>query len=79
MTEDQARRTANVILGLAAAGAAFYVLKTPPLRRAAWRLTSTLVTGPVAAWLMSELQRAWEESGKRPRPGPSSPQDMIGG
>jgi hypothetical protein len=62
MTDDQARRAANVILGIAAAGAAIYILKTPPLRRAAWRFASTAISGPVAAWFATELRRTWAES-----------------
>ena len=35
MTEDNARTVANVILGAAALGVAYYILKTPSLRRLA--------------------------------------------
>ena len=65
MTEDNARRLANVILGAAALGVAWYVIKTPPLRRLAWRLTVTAVTVRVPAWFRRELQQAWAESGRR--------------
>jgi hypothetical protein len=77
MTDDQARRAANIILALAGAGAAIYILKTPPLRRAAWRLAGTLVTGPLAAWFTSELQRAWSESAAAAPPEPQTPRDMM--
>ena len=65
MTEDTARRIANVVLGAAALGAAYYVLKTPPLRRLAWRLVVTAATTTAPAWFMRELEQAWAESGSR--------------
>ena len=65
MTEDNARRLANVILGAAALGVAYYVITTPPLRKLAWRLTVTTVTATLPAWFHRELQQAWAESGRR--------------
>lgn len=65
MTEDNARRLANVILGAAALGVAYYVLKTPPLRRLAWGLTLATMTSTLPAWFKRELQQAWAESGRR--------------
>jgi len=62
MTEAQARKAANVVLGLAAAAAAYYVLRTPSLRGAAFRLVGAAVTGTLPAWFGRELQRAWAES-----------------
>jgi hypothetical protein len=62
MTESQARTTTNVILGLAAAGAAYYVLRTPSLRRAAFRLAGIALTGSIPTWLGHEWRRAWSES-----------------
>ena len=40
MTQSSAEKVANVLIGVAAAGPSYYVLKTPRLRRAAWRLAS---------------------------------------
>ena len=65
MTEAQAKRTANAVLGLAAVGAAYLVLRTPPLRRAALRLAGLALTGTLPAWFTGELQRAWTESADR--------------
>jgi len=62
MTEQQARTTANVVMIAAAAGAAYYVLRTPPLRRVAWQLARTWVRGPLAVWAVTEVRRAWEQS-----------------
>jgi len=62
MTEDRARTIANVILGVAVAGAGYYVLRTPPLRRAALRLALTTLTATLPAWFGREVQRAWLES-----------------
>lgn len=65
VTEDNARRLANVILGAAALGVAYYVLKTPPLRRLALGLTITTMTSTLPAWFRRELHQAWAESGRR--------------
>jgi hypothetical protein len=61
MTETQARTAANVMMGVAAAAAAAYVLSTPSLRRKAWQILRLAVAaaGPV---LMAEARRAWQES-----------------
>ena len=65
MTEDAARKVANVLLGAAAVAAAYYVLRTPALRRAAWRVAVTTMTGTVPVWLGNEVRRAWADSGRR--------------
>jgi hypothetical protein len=65
MTDENARKVANVILGAAALGAAFYIVRTPPLRRIAWRLAVAAVTGTIPAWLAREVREAWTESGRR--------------
>ena len=65
MTEQTARRVANAALGAVALGAAYYVARTPPLRRIALRLTTTLLTGAIPAWLAREAQQAWVQSGRR--------------
>lgn len=62
MTEDSARKVANVILTAAAVGVGIYVIRTPPLRRLAWRLAVTALTGSLPVWFRSELERAWAES-----------------
>jgi hypothetical protein len=62
MTEAQARTTANVVLATAVIGAAYYVLKTPPLRRRVWQIARSWAAGPLAAWTATEIRRAWEGS-----------------
>lgn len=64
MTEESARKVANVILGAAALGALYVVVTNPPLRRLAWRLARTALTGSVPAWLGHEVRQAWVESGR---------------
>jgi hypothetical protein len=64
MTEQMARKAANVALGVAALGAAYYVVRTPPLRRLAVRLATTALTGAFPAWLAREAQQAWVQSGR---------------
>ncbi len=73
MNEDNARRLANALIAVAVVGIGYYVVKTPPLRRTAWRLLLAAATGAVPAWLNAEVRRAWAESGTR------RPHDMIGG
>jgi hypothetical protein len=65
MTNDRADQVANVLLAVAAVGVAVYVVKTPPLRRLAWRLAVTALTGALPAWIGREVQNAWAESGHR--------------
>ena len=64
MTRQQAEKTANILIGAAAVGAAFFVLRNPALRRMVWRLARTAIatTGPVLA---AEARRAWSESDAR--------------
>jgi len=83
MTETQARTVANVMMGVAAVGAAAYVLSTPSLRRKAWQIVRLAVAaaGPV---LLAEARRAWQDSGPgRPvqalAPGRSATGAMISG
>jgi hypothetical protein len=65
MTEKTAQRIADVALGAVALGAAYYIIRTPPLRRFAVGLAMTALTGAIPAMLTRELQQAWIESGRR--------------
>jgi len=65
MTEETARKVANVALGVAAVGAAYVIVRTPPLRRMALGLAMTALTGALPAWLAREAQHAWMVSGRR--------------
>jgi hypothetical protein len=67
MTQKNAERVANVVIGLAAAGAAYWILRTPHLRRTAFRLAGVALTGTLPAWLNGEVRRAWSESGRTAR------------
>jgi len=64
MTESSAERVANVAIGIAVVGAAAYVLRTPQLRRLAWRLGIAALTGTIPAWVSREIRDAWEASGR---------------
>lgn len=68
MTESSAERFANVVIGVAAVGATYYVLRTPQRRRLAWRLGIAALTGGIPAWVSREIRDGWEASG-RPAPG----------
>jgi len=65
MTDDTARKVANTIMGVAAIGGAYLVLSRPALRRLAWTLALTALTGTVPAWFNQEVRRAWADSGRR--------------
>jgi uncharacterized membrane protein len=62
MTQSSAEKVATVVIGVAVAGAAYYVLKTPGLRRAAWRLSLAALTGTIPAWVSQEIKTSWEAS-----------------
>jgi hypothetical protein len=62
MTDETAGTVANVLIGAAAVGVAYYIVKTPPLRRAAWKLVVAAMTGTIPAWLTTEVHHAWTES-----------------
>lgn len=62
MTESTAEKVATVLIGVAAAGAAWYVLRTPSLRRAAWRLAAASLTGTIPAWFREEIEAGWQAS-----------------
>jgi hypothetical protein len=66
MTEDRARAVGNAILSVAVAGAGYYVLRTPPLRRAACRLAITALTVSLPAWFGREVRTAWRASAVGP-------------
>jgi hypothetical protein len=66
MTETTARRLADGILVAAALGGAYYVARTPRLRRMAIGLAATMLTGSLPGWLSAEIGRAWAESEQRP-------------
>ena len=67
MTESSADKVASIAIGVAAVGAAYYVLRTPHLRRLAWRLGVAALTGTIPAWVSREIKDGWEASG-RPAP-----------
>ena len=65
MTEETARKVANVVVAAAALATMYVVVRTPALRRRAWRLIVTTATATVPAWFTRELERAWVASGRR--------------
>ena len=65
MTEQTANRVANVALGAAALGAAYFIVRTPRLRRMAIGLAMTALTGAVPTWLAREAQQAWVRTARR--------------
>jgi hypothetical protein len=65
MTEQTARKVANVALSAAALGAAYFIVRTPRLRRMAIGLAMTAVTGAIPRWLAREAEHAWIRSARR--------------
>jgi len=63
MTNERAEQAANIVLAAAALGVAAVVIRTPALRRIAWRLAVTALTGPLPIWAAREVRHAWSESG----------------
>jgi hypothetical protein len=77
MNESSAQKLANVLIGAAVVGAAYYVVRTPSLRRLAWRLAVTAATGSLPVWLRQEVQRGWAESGRRLDPEQTQPRHAL--
>jgi hypothetical protein len=71
MTESSAEKVASIAIGVAAVGAAYYVIRNPHLRRVAWRLGVAALTGTIPAWVNREIRDSWEASG-RPAPAAGS-------
>lgn len=67
MTQTSAEKIANVIIGVAAVGAAYAVIRTPSLRRRAWRLAVAGITGTLPAWFSQEIRQGWNDSGRTAR------------
>lgn len=63
-SDDTVRTAANVLMLAAAGAAVVYIIRTPPLRRAAWQLLRTWAAGPAAAWTINLVRESWDESGK---------------
>ena len=64
MTSANARITANVVLASAGVAAAYIVLRTPPLRRLAFRAARLWLGMGVPGYLIAQTHKAWVESGR---------------
>jgi hypothetical protein len=67
MTEDQARKSANVLMAAAVLGAAVVVLRSPRLRRIAWQMARQYAMGPVALYAAATVRDAWDASARPDR------------
>jgi hypothetical protein len=65
MTRENARTTANVVLGLVGVAAACVVLTKPPLRRLAVRAVRAWLGAGLPLYLLNEARDAWVQSGRR--------------
>jgi len=79
MKESHARTTANVIMAVAAVGAAVIVLRSPSLRRMAWRLARTYATGPLAVLAATTVRTAWDQSASTASRPPEPRRALSGG
>jgi hypothetical protein len=62
MSDETAEKIANVVLGAAAVGAAWYIARTPELRRVALGILRTSLTVTLPAFLVNEVRQAWADS-----------------
>lgn len=67
MTDEQAEKAANFLIGAAAIGAAIYILRNPSLRRLAWQLAKATVLSTGPGWLLTETRRGWNNGGRTGR------------
>jgi hypothetical protein len=67
MTTETRAAIADVVLVSIAAFGVYYVVRTPPLRRATWRLLKygLFTAAPTVIW--QEATRAWAESAHQTR------------
>jgi hypothetical protein len=65
MTEADARRTANAVIGLLGVATACVVLTTPSLRRLAVRAARIWLGATVPIFLLNQAREAWVQSGRR--------------
>lgn len=64
MTRDRAHTVANVLMVATGVAAGYMVLRTPPLRRLAFRGLRLWLGASVPAYLLNETRRAWVQSGR---------------
>lgn len=67
MTSDHTRALADLAVAAIGAAAAIYIMRTPPLRRLAWRLTKYGVGTILPGYLIQETKRAWAETSPNDR------------
>ena len=69
MTERQAETIANIVIGVAAVSAVYYVVKSPEARRTLWQAArgAFAASGP---WLAAEARRGWTASAETARAAP---------
>ncbi len=64
MTEHNARKVTNVLLGLAGAVAAYFIIRNPSSRQAAWRVVKVGLGTTIPGLLLKEATSAWKETGR---------------
>ncbi len=64
MTDEQARTAANVVLATAGVAAAVVILRTPLLRRLAWRAAQVWLGASVPTDLANQVRHAWMQSAR---------------
>ena len=74
MTDGPARALANLAIVGVGAVTAYHVIRTPPLRRVAWRMLKYGILMGLPQYLWQETRRAWDESDPKRR----APEIMAG-
>lgn len=75
MSDQQARKAANIVIGLVAFGAAYYLMRSPDSRRKAWQFARMAVRAS-GALLIAEARKAWQQD--EPRDGlEASPDSAV--
>ena len=72
MTRATSHTVAQVVLASAGVAAAAVVISRPELRRLAGRLLRIWLGASVPMYLLTEIGRAWVQSGPRAAPGPAA-------
>ncbi len=65
MTEQNARRVSNILLGVAGAVAAYFIIRNPTSRQAAWRVLKVGIGTTIPGLLLKEATSAWQETGRQ--------------
>lgn len=64
MNQDNARNLSSILLGVAGAVAAYFIIRNPTSRQAAWRVLKVGLGTTIPGLLLKEATDAWHETGR---------------